>query len=92
MANPLAPAVHRHADMQLQLAHLQRRGVMVPQQVANQSPVLVDLLRAPAVRHPRRLHDRMIVTHVIDQSDKAVVEHVEPPTENGGEPVNSGAR
>ena len=39
VADPLAPRIHRHAHVQLDLAHLERRGVGVPQQIADEAPI-----------------------------------------------------
>ena len=74
MTDPLPPAVHGHADQKLDLGHLERRGVGVPQQVADQLPVVADLTRAFAVAHASCLDDGRVVTHHIDKGHKAVVE------------------
>ena len=60
--------------MQLDLAHLEGCGVVVPHQISNQATILVDLLGSLAVGHPGRLHDGSVRTHVVDQSDEAVIE------------------
>ncbi len=75
MANPLPPAIHRHADQQLDLGHFERRGVPMPQQIANQTAIVGHLARAFAVADAGGLHDRLIVAHDVDQADEAVVEH-----------------
>ena len=77
MADPLPPAVHRHADQELDLGHLERRGVPVPHQVADQRAVVGDLARAFAVADARRLHHGLVVAHHVDQADEPVVEHGE---------------
>lgn len=74
VANPLAPDVHRDLDVQLDLAHLERRGVMVAHQVANEPPVVAHLLSASAVRHPSSLNHRRIVAHDVNDTDEAMVE------------------
>ena len=75
VADPLPPAVHRHAHVQLDLAHFERGGVPVAQQVADQGAVLADPLRAGAVGDPRRLHDGGVAAHVVHHPHVAVVEH-----------------
>ena len=72
--NPLPPAVHRHADQQFHLGHLEGRGVPVPHQVADQRAIVGDVPRAGRVAHPGRLDHRMIVAHHVDQADESVVE------------------
>jgi hypothetical protein len=69
--------------VELDLAHLERRRVRVPQQIPDEPAVLVHFLGAGAIRHPRRLHDRPVVSHVIDNPDEAVVEDRERHAENG---------
>ena len=75
MADPLPPHVHRHAHVQLELAHLERRRVSVPHQVADEAAVLVPALGAPAVGRSRRLHDGRVVAHVVDDAHEPVVQH-----------------
>ena len=75
MANPLPPAIHRHADQELDFRHFKRRGVPVPQQIANQPPIVGNFARSFAVTDPRGLDDRLIVPHHVDQADKTIVEH-----------------
>ena len=93
VADPLPPAVHRHADDEFQLRHLERGGVGVPQQVADQLPIVAHPAGALAIAHPRGLHDRAVIPHAVDQGDEAVVEHRQlfPPQalEEGG-PVGAG--
>ena len=62
--------------VQLDFAHLERASnaewrIRVPDQPC----IITHGLRTFAVRHPRSLHDGRIVTHVIDDTDKAVIEH-----------------
>ena len=75
----VADPLPRHEDRQLHvvfdLAHLERRGVPVPHQVADQPGILADPARAAAVDDPRRLHDGRVVAHVVDDADEAVIEH-----------------
>src|SRR2546423_6236921 len=74
VTDPLTSNEDWQFHMELELAHLERRGVAVAHQVVDQSGVLADLLRARAVRHPRGLDDRGIVTHVVDDPDEPMVE------------------
>jgi hypothetical protein len=74
MPHPLSPTVHRHAKVHLYLAHLERRGVAVAHQVANQRPIFGHLFRPRAVRHPRRLHHRLVPAHYIHYPHEAVVQ------------------
>src|SRR6185369_5911484 len=82
MPDPLPPAVHRHADVELDLAHLERRRVPVAHQVAHEPAVFADLARSAAVRHARSLHDRFVGAHVVDDAYEAVVEHLERNSQN----------
>ena len=77
MPDPLPPAVHRHADEELQLDHLEGRRVPVPHQVADQRAVVGDRPRALAVAHPRGLDDGLIVAHDVHQADEPIVQHGE---------------
>ena len=71
--DPLPPAVHRHADHELDLRHLEWRGVGVPKEVADQLPVVAHLPGAFAVAHPSGLHHRPVVAHHVDQGHEAIV-------------------
>jgi hypothetical protein len=75
VANPLAGHEDRQLDVKLKLAHLQRRGVAMSEQVANQAAIAAQPGGAASVRHPRRLDNRGIVAHVIDDPHEAMVEH-----------------
>jgi hypothetical protein len=75
VADPLARDEDRQLDVQLDLAHLERRRVPVAHQVADQAGVVARGLRARAVADARGLDDRAIVAHVVDDADEAVVEH-----------------
>ena len=72
--DPLPGDEDRQLHVQLELAHLERARVPVAHQVVDQAAVVADLLGAAAVGHPRRLHDRGVVAHVVDDADEAVVE------------------
>ena len=75
MANPLPPAVHRDAHVQFDFAHLERRGVAVPHQVANQVPPLVGavVVRVKGVTDAGSLHDGRVGSHVVSDANKPVV-------------------
>ena len=75
VADPLAGDEDRQLDVVLDLAHLERRRVAVAHEVVDQPPVLAHPLGALAVGDPRRLHDRPVIAHVIDDADEAVVQH-----------------
>ena len=75
VADPLPRDEDRQLHVVLDLAHLERRGMAVAHQVADQAGVLGHPPRAAAIRHPRRLHDRRIVAHVVDHPDEAVIQH-----------------
>ena len=75
VADPLPRDEDRQFDVVLDLAHLERRRVAVPHQIVDQAAILADPLGAAAVGDARRLHDRGVVAHVVDDADEAVVEH-----------------
>ena len=75
VTDPLPGDEDRQFDVELDLAHLERCGVPVPHQVADQSFVVADRFRALAVGDPGRLHHGRVVPHVVDHADEAVVEH-----------------
>ena len=75
VADPLPPAIHRHADQELHLGHLERRGVPMPHEVADQRAIVRHRLRPRLIAHPGRLHHGLIVAHRIDEAHEAVVEH-----------------
>src|SRR5207249_7235225 len=47
----------------------------VPHEVVDQPAILADPPGAAPVGDARRLHDRAIIAHVVDDPDKAAVEH-----------------
>jgi hypothetical protein len=55
-------------------AHFKRGGVAVAHQVADQRPIFGNLFRPRAVRHPRRLHHRLVPAHYIHYPHEAVVQ------------------
>ena len=75
VADPLPGDEDRHLDVVFDLAHLERRGVPVAQQIADQPPVGGHLPGPLAVGDPGRLHDGRVVAHVVDHPDEAVIEH-----------------
>jgi hypothetical protein len=61
--------------MELDLAHLERGRMPMAHQIADQRLVLADLLGAAAIGDAGRLDHRIIVAHIVDDADKAVIEH-----------------
>ncbi len=47
----------------------------MPHQVIDQPLILADPPGAAAVGDAGRLHDRRVVAHVVDDADKAVIQH-----------------
>jgi hypothetical protein len=90
MANPLAGNEDRQLDVELELAHLERGGVAMAEQVANQAAIAAQPCGAATVRHPRRLDNRRIVAHVVDHAHKAMVENREWFMEHGFHRSNCG--
>jgi hypothetical protein len=82
MPDPLPRHEDRQLHMELDLAHLERRGMAMAQQVVDKALVLAHLLGALAVGDARRLHDRGVVAHVVDDAHEAVVEHRDGLVEN----------
>ena len=86
--------------MKLDLAHLERRGVPVAQQVADQPGIVAHGFRAPAVGHTRGLNDRGVVAHIVDHPDETVIEHrkggvehlFQPRSNDAPRPGHAGAR
>lgn len=83
MTNPLAPAVHWHSNVQLQLAHLEGSRVRVAHQIPDKSAIFADPFCARAIRNARRLHDRVVRAHVVDDANEAVVQDRQASAENG---------
>jgi len=73
--DPLARHEHRQLDVELDLAHLERRGVLMAHEVVDEARVGADGPRARAIGHARGLDDRMVVAHVVDHPDEPLVEH-----------------
>ncbi len=92
VANPLAPDVHRHPHVELDIRHLERRRVRMAKEVADQGPILTDALGANTIGDTGRLDDRVVVAHVIDHAHEAIVEHLEWLAEHGVERRNGGTR
>jgi len=91
VAYPLTPAVHRHAHVKFDLAHLEGRAVTMAHQVADQAPVFADLLRTFAVGYTGRLDDGFVRPHIVDDTDESVVEHLERRSEYAVERGDDGA-
>src|SRR5260221_3934181 len=72
-------------------SHLERGRVLMAQQVAQEPAVLPRATGTPAVRHTGRLHDRLIVAHVVDEAHEAVIEHGNRLPDLGVERGNGGA-
>ena len=77
VAEPLPRHEDRRADVQLEVAQLERRGVAVAHQVADQAAVRGHLAGAAAVGDARALHHGVVVAHVVDHPHEAAVEHGE---------------
>ena len=75
VADPLAGHENRQFDVELDLAHLEWRGVAVAHQVADQAGILLHPLGAAPVRNPRGLHDGGVVAHVVDDTNEAMIQH-----------------
>ena len=75
MPDPLPGDEDRQLHVQLQLAHLERRGVPHAHQVIDQAAIGADLPGAAAIGDARGLHDRGIVAHVVDHAHEAAIEH-----------------
>ncbi len=88
---PLPPGIHGNPHVQLDLAHLKRGGVAVTHQVTDQPPILMHLLGALPIRDPRRLHHRVIISHVVDHPDEAVVQNGEGLSQDGLHCLHPGA-
>ena len=74
VADPLAGDENGEFDVEFDLAHLERGGVPVAHEVADQALVIGDGFGAFAVGNAGGLADGGVVAHVVDDADKAVVE------------------
>ena len=90
MSYPLSPDVHRHADVQLDVAHFEWRRVVVTEQVADQSAILTHALGAGPIGNACCLNDRVVVAHVVDETHEAIVQHLEGLAEDGFEGRHGG--
>ena len=61
--------------MQLDFAHFERRRMIVAHQVANQALIVSQFLGPCAVRNPGSLNDGLVVSHIVDDADKTVVQN-----------------
>src|SRR5210317_1070378 len=91
MTYPLPPAVHRHTDMQLELAHLERGCVCVAQQISNQTTVFMDLFCSRSVGHSCRLYDCGIIAHIIDDPYVTMIQNRKAFPQNLVESCHAGA-
>ena len=57
-------------------------------QVANETTVVVDALRSSTIGNTSGLDDRCVVTHVVDHSNKAVIQDVKGLPQDGVECCN----
>jgi len=62
--------------VEFNLTHLKGGGVPVPHQIADQPFVVLDRFGALAIAHPRGLTDRRIIAHIVDHTDKTVIQHL----------------
>jgi len=74
VADPLAGDENGQFDVEFDLAHLERGGVPVAHEVADQALVISDGFGAFAVGNAGGLADGGVVAHIVDDADKAVVE------------------
>ena len=88
--DPLARHEDRQLHVQLDRAHLERRGVPVAHQIADQPAILADPPGAAAVGDARGLNHGGVVAHVVDDADEAMVEDRDGPVEQVLHGRNSG--
>ena len=74
VADPLPRDEDRQLHVELDLAHLERRGVRVAQQIVDEPGVIAALLGAFSVGDACGLYDRRVVAHVVDDADEAMIE------------------
>ena len=82
VTDPLAGYEDWQFDVQFDLAHLERRGVAMPHEIADQVFIVARAARACPVGHAGRLHDRRVVAHIVDDADKPAVKDPERFAEN----------
>lgn len=75
VADPLAGDEDREFDVELDLAHLERGRVPVPHEIADEPFIILNGFGALAVADPRGLCYGTVVAHIVNDADKAVVEH-----------------
>ena len=63
--------------MELDLAHLERRGVRVTHEIAHQRAVVLHPLGPGAIGNPSRLDHGGVVSHVIHDPHEPVIENME---------------
>ncbi len=92
VADPLAGHENGELHVQLDLAHLEGRGMPVAHQVADEAGVVAGGLRALAVGDAGGLHDGRVVAHVVDDPDQPVVEYRDGVEEPGLHAGRDGAQ
>ena len=60
--------------MELDLTHLERCGVRMPHQIANEATILVHALGTCPIRDSRSLYDRGFAAHVVNDANETIVE------------------
>ena len=82
MAYPLPG--HEDGQLRVESEHnlFKGRRVFIPQKIINQAGILPDRLGSLAVRDPCSLDDTLVAPHIINQSDKTLIEHREFPIQN----------
>ena len=62
--------------MELDLTHFKRRCVSITHQMADQPSILANSFRTLTIRNPCRLNNRFVCSHIVDYSNKAIVENL----------------
>jgi hypothetical protein len=68
--------------VELNLAHLEGSCVAVPHEVPDKAPIVAHRFGALAIGNSGGLNDGVVITHVIDEAYKAVVQHRKSLTED----------
>jgi hypothetical protein len=77
VTDPLASDEDRHLDMKSEVYLLERRGMVIPHQIVDQSFVFPIRLRPFPVRDTGALDDSLVTAKIIDQSDEPMIEQRE---------------
>src|SRR5690606_23687683 len=72
---PLPGHEDRHLQVEREDHLFERAGVMMPEQVVDESAVFAHRLRAFTVGDPGRLHYAGVAAEVIDEANEAVIEN-----------------